>query len=200
MKLVFATNNLHKIKEIQSLLHNSFQILSLADIGFTGEIPEDCSTLEGNASQKAWFIYQRYGFNSFADDTGLEVEALDGEPGVLSARYAGAGKNFDDNITKLLDVMSEINNRNARFRTVISLVIDQQEMQFEGIVRGGILRERRGHQGFGYDPVFRPEGSNLTFAEMDLEEKNKISHRGRAFHQMVSYLLGNPGFKAVMKA
>lgn len=189
MELVFATNNIHKINEIRSLLNDSFKILSLAEIGFTGEIPEDSSTLEGNASQKAWFIRHKFGINCFADDTGLEVEALNGEPGVYSARYAGAGRSFSDNMTKLLEKMSEINHRNARFRTVISLVTGDQEIQFEGVVRGEILRERRGIQGFGYDPVFRPEGCELTFAEMDLEQKNKISHRGRAFNQMVSYLL-----------
>lgn len=189
MELVFATNNIHKINEIRSLLSDSFKILSLAEIGFTGEIPEDSSTLEGNASQKAWFIRNKFGIDCFADDTGLEVDALNGEPGVYSARYAGAGRSFGDNMTKLLEKMSEINNRNARFRTVISLVTGDQEIQFEGVVRGEILRERRGIQGFGYDPVFRPEGCELTFAEMDLEQKNKISHRGRAFNQMVSYLL-----------
>lgn len=190
MELVFATNNIHKINEIRSLLSDSFKILSLAEIGFTGEIPEDSSTLEGNASQKAWFIRNKFGIDCFADDTGLEVDALNGEPGVYSARYAGAGRSFGDNMTKLLEKMSEINNRNARFRTVISLVTGDQEIQFEGVVRGEILRERRGMQGFGYDPVFRPEGCELTFAEMDLEQKNKISHRGRAFNQMVGYLLG----------
>lgn len=189
MELVFATNNIHKINEIRSLLSDSFKILSLAEIGFTGEIPEDSSTLEGNASQKAWFIRNKFGIDCFADDTGLEVDALNGEPGVYSARYAGAGRSFGDNMTKLLEKMSEINHRNARFRTVISLVTGDQEIQFEGVVRGEILRERRGIQGFGYDPVFRPEGCELTFAEMDLEQKNKISHRGRAFNQMVSYLL-----------
>ncbi len=200
MELAFATNNLHKINEISSLLNNSFRILSLDEIGFAGEIPEDCSTLEGNASQKAWFIHHKYQLNCFADDTGLEVDALNGEPGVYSARYAGSGRSFDDNMTKLLEKMTKINDRNARFRTVISLVIDHRELQFEGIVRGEILRERRGSQGFGYDPIFRPEGYDLSFAEMNLEEKNKISHRGRAFNKMVSYLLGYPGVVAGWKA
>jgi XTP/dITP diphosphohydrolase len=188
MVLVFATNNPHKLKEIRSMLNDRFRILSLEETGCTEEIPEDQPTLQGNASRKAFYIYNQYGYNCFADDTGLEVEALDGAPGVVSARYAGPEKNANDNTRKLLENLSEINNRRARFRTVISLVIDGTETQFEGIVTGIILREKRGNKGFGYDPVFLPDGSKLSFAEMDLEIKNNISHRGIAFEKLVKFL------------
>jgi len=189
MQLVFATHNRYKLHEIRSMLNDRFRVISLDDIGCLEEIPETQSTLEGNASQKTRYLYGRFHCNCFADDTGLEVEALGGEPGVISARYAGPGKNFDDNIVKLLEKLTEIKNRRARFRTVISLLIDGQEKQFEGIVRGEILKEKRGNGGFGYDPVFLPDGKNLTFAEMSLEEKNKISHRGKAFEKLAEYLL-----------
>jgi XTP/dITP diphosphohydrolase len=188
MELVFATNNHHKITEITELLNHRFIVRSLEDIGCVEEIPEEQPTLEGNASQKAQFIYSRFGLNCFADDTGLEVEALGGEPGVLSARYAGPGKNPEDNIRKLLDNLSEIKNRNARFRTVISLVMDGKETLFEGIAEGTILYEKKGRKGFGYDPVFCPKGYTCSFAEMDLETKNKISHRGIAFEKLVRFL------------
>jgi XTP/dITP diphosphohydrolase len=188
MELVFATNNQHKLAEIKKLLQNRFIIKSLDDIGCRQEIPEDQPTLEGNALQKAMFVYRHFGLNCFADDTGLEVEALNGEPGVLSARYAGAENNADNNIRKLLDTMAEIKNRNARFRTLISLVIDGNATFFEGMVKGTILYEKRGQKGFGYDPVFCPEGSTFTFAEIDLATKNKISHRGLAFEKLVSFL------------
>jgi XTP/dITP diphosphohydrolase len=188
MELVFATNNQHKLAEIKKLLQNRFIIKNLDDIGCRQEIPEEQPTLEGNALQKAMFIYRHFGMNCFADDTGLEVEALNGEPGVLSARYAGPENNADNNIRKLLDKMAEIKNRNARFRTVISLVIDGNATLFEGMVKGTILYEKRGHKGFGYDPVFCPEGSTFTFAEMDLATKNKISHRSIAFEKLVSFL------------
>lgn len=188
MKLVFATNNQHKLKELQAILGNRFQLLSLKDIGCDEEIPEEQPTLEGNASQKSHFIYEKYGYSCFADDTGLEIEGLDGEPGVYSARYAGEEKNANANMDKVLNKMTKIKNRNARFRTVISLIIDGNEIQFEGIVDGEILMEKRGDSGFGYDPIFRPQGFQQTFAEMNLTDKNKISHRGRAVEKLVQYL------------
>ncbi len=175
------------------MLGDRFRIKSLMEIGCEDEIPEDQPTLEGNASQKAFYLYNKYGYDCFADDTGLEVEALNGEPGVISARYAGSDKNPEENTKKLLEKMAEINNRHARFRTVISLVIKGNEILFEGIVNGVILLEKRGFQGFGYDPVFRPEGSEYSFAEMSMEEKNKISHRGRAVRKLVEYLKNHPG-------
>ena len=189
MKLVFATNNAHKVNEIQKLLGDSIHLLSLSDIGCQDDIPEDHATLEGNASQKSFFIYQKYGVNCFADDTGLEIEALNGEPGVYSARYAGEERNADNNMNLVLDKLSIIKNRKARFRTVISLVIDGHETQFEGVVEGCILEEKRGVTGFGYDPIFQPEESDLSFAQMSLEEKNKISHRGRAVQKLVEYII-----------
>lgn len=188
MKLVFATNNQHKLHEIKHLLDDSIELLSLNDIGCYDDIPEDMDTLEGNAGQKSFFVYNKYGVNCFADDTGLEIEALNGEPGVYSARYAGEAKNPENNMNLVLDKLSIINNRRARFRTVISLVINGHETQFEGIVDGHILKEKRGKTGFGYDPIFQPDESNLSFAQMSLEEKNKISHRGRAVQKLVEYL------------
>jgi len=188
MKLVFATNNEHKLKELQELLGDDFQLLSLHDIGCMEEIPEEQDTLEGNASQKAFFVYNKFGYPCFADDTGLEIEALHNEPGVYSARYAGGDKNPEANIDKVLQKLAKIKNRRARFRTVISLIVGGKETQFEGIVNGTILKERRGKKGFGYDPVFLPEGYEQTFAEMDLPLKNKISHRGRAVEKLVRYL------------
>jgi len=188
MELVFATNNQHKLKELQAILGNEFQLLSLNDIGCNEEIPEEQTTLEGNASQKSFFIYERYGYNCFADDTGLEIEALNGEPGVYSARYAGEEKSAEANMNKVLVKMAKINTRNARFRTVISLILNGEEQLFEGIVEGKILTEKKGDSGFGYDPIFQPNGFDLTFAEMDLSDKNKISHRGRAVKKLVEYL------------
>ncbi|HPX07079.1 MAG TPA: non-canonical purine NTP diphosphatase [Tenuifilaceae bacterium] len=187
-KLVFATNNLHKLQEVKPLLANKFNLLSLADIGFTEEIPEDFDTLELNASQKAWHIYNRFGIDCFADDTGLEVDALNGAPGVYSARYAGEQKNPQDNIVKLLAELNGVGNRKARFRTVISLVIGGNETLFEGVVEGVILTEKHGEAGFGYDPIFMPDGYNVSFAQMELDEKNAISHRGRAVSKLVSFL------------
>lgn len=192
MELVFATNNPHKLHEIRGLLNNRFRILSLQDIGCYEEIPEEGATLEENASQKARFLTDHYGCDCFADDTGLEVEALGGEPGVFSARYAGPGKSAADNVEKLLKILAEINHRRARFRTVISLIINGKKQQFEGVVEGEILYEKRGTGGFGYDPIFRPFGSDRTFAEMDLEAKNLISHRGRAFEKMAETLCSQP--------
>jgi len=188
MELVFATNNTHKLEELQAIIGNRIKLLSLKDIGSNEEIPEDQVTLEGNASQKAFYIYNKYGYNCFADDTGLEIEALNGEPGVYSARYAGEEKSADANMDKVLAGLLKIKNRNARFRTVISLVIDGIEKQFEGIVEGTILNEKRGISGFGYDPIFQPTGFSKTFAEMNLTDKNKISHRGRAVEKLVLYL------------
>lgn len=188
MKLVFATNNRHKLEELQAILGNCFELLSLQDIGCYDDIPEEQPTLEGNARQKAYYVYDKFGVNCFADDTGLEIDALNGEPGVYSARYAGEGKSFDDNMNMVLAKMANIDKRNARFRTVISLVINHEEKQFEGTVEGEILTEKRGSAGFGYDPIFQPKGFNLTFAEMDIEAKNKISHRGMAIRKLVQYL------------
>lgn len=189
MKLVFATNNSHKIHEVTKLVGDKIEILSLRDIGCMEDPPEEQLTLEGNASQKAFYIFKKYGWNCFADDTGLEVEALCGEPGVFSARYAGDAKDSNANIDKLLSKMDKINDREARFRTVISLIINGVETLFEGEVHGKILRERRGSSGFGYDPVFQPDESIFSFAEMPLDEKNRISHRARATLKLVDFLL-----------
>jgi XTP/dITP diphosphohydrolase len=188
MKLIFATNNDHKLKEISHLLGNNFQLLNLHDINCTEEIPEPFETIEENASAKAWYIFKKYGHNGFADDTGLEIQALNGAPGVYSARYAGKHKDFEANIQKVLSEMNGISNRRARFKTIISLVIDGNEKQFEGIVNGTIIYEKRGLEGFGYDPVFIPEGFTKTYAEMSLETKNHMSHRAIAFTKLVDYL------------
>lgn len=189
MKLVFATNNAHKLQEIQLLLGDSIELLCLNDINCTDEIPENQETLEGNAAEKAFYIFNKYQLNCFADDTGLEIEALNGEPGVYSARYAGPERSAELNMNLVLAKMAKIKNRNARFRTVISLVIDGREIQFEGVVEGQILEEKRGQTGFGYDPIFKPVESNSSFAEMTMDEKNKISHRGRAVQKLVDYLI-----------
>lgn len=188
MELVFATNNRHKLEEIQAKAGDQFKILSLADIGCSEEIPEDQPTLEGNAGQKSFFIYNKFGYDCFSDDTGLEIEALGGEPGVYSARYAGEEKSAEANMEKVLQKLSKINHRKARFRTVVSLVIGGNEFQFEGIVDGEILREKRGDSGFGYDPIFKPAGFETSFAEMNLADKNKISHRARAVEKLIGYL------------
>ncbi|MBN2637221.1 MAG: non-canonical purine NTP diphosphatase [Prolixibacteraceae bacterium] len=188
MELVFATNNNHKLRELQLILGKEIQLLNLNDIGCKEEIPEEQPTLEGNARQKSRYIYEKYRRNCFADDTGLEIEALSGEPGVYSARYAGEDKNANSNMNKVLLKMQNITNRKARFRTVISLIINGNETQFEGIVNGEIITEKKGDKGFGYDPIFKPDGYNVTFAEMDINEKNKISHRGRAVEKLVQHL------------
>ncbi len=188
-KLVFATNNAHKLEEIKSILGDKVEILSLADIDCHADIPETADTLEGNARQKAMYVYTHYGMDCFADDTGLEVDALGGAPGVHSARYASEkGHDSQANMEKLLREMEEKNDRKAQFRTIISLIEKGEEKQFEGIVRGEILRERKGNAGFGYDPVFRPEGYDKTFAELGNEIKNKISHRARAVAALCEYL------------
>lgn len=188
MKLVFATNNKHKLAEVNKILGSQFEIVGLKDIGCNEDIPETADTLEGNASQKSKYIYEKYGVDCFADDTGLEVEALNMEPGVYSARYAGPQRNAEDNMKKLLLNLDEINNRKARFRTVISLILNGHEYLFEGIANGEILRAKQGEEGFGYDPIFQPEGYSVSFAEMDTNEKNKISHRGRAVTKLIEYL------------
>ncbi len=193
MKLVFATNNENKLKEIQNILGNDFSILSLKDIQCNEEITEDHDTLEENASQKAWYIFNKYKVNCFADDTGLEVDILNGEPGVLSARYAGANRSFEDNMNKLLENLTDKNNRKARFRTIVSLIVDGKEIQFEGICDGDILAEKRGEEGFGYDPIFQPKNYNISFAEMDMDLKNEISHRGKAVKKFINYLKTIPG-------
>lgn len=187
-ELIFATNNLHKLTEIQSIIGDNFKLKSLQQIGCTEDIPETAPTLEGNALLKAQYIYDRFGKNCFADDTGLEIEALNGRPGVFSARYATNGHDFEANIDKVLEELSWTTNRKARFRTVIALILDGAVHYFEGIVNGEIIAERKGVKGFGYDPVFLPDGYTLTFAEMPLEEKNKISHRARAVNQLVNFL------------
>lgn len=189
MKLVFATNNQHKLQEISQLLGNSIELLSLNDINCTDEVPENQETLEGNAAEKSFYIFNKFGYNCFADDTGLEIEALNGEPGVYSARYAGEDKIAQNNMDLVLNKLTKIKNRKARFRTVISLVIDGRETQFEGIVEGRILEEKKGTGGFGYDPIFQPDESEHCFAEMSMADKNKISHRGRAVQKLVEYLI-----------
>jgi XTP/dITP diphosphohydrolase len=187
-ELIFATNNQHKITEVQSLIGDHFILKSLLQIGCSEDIPETAPTLEGNALLKAEFVYNAFGKNCFADDTGLEIEALDGRPGVFSARYASDGHDFEVNIDKVLLELTGKINRKARFRTVIALILDGTVHYFEGIVNGEIITERRGIKGFGYDPVFLPEGYTDTFAEMPLSEKNKISHRARATNKLVDFL------------
>jgi XTP/dITP diphosphohydrolase len=188
MKLVFATNNLNKLKEVQEMLPNSIQLLSLKDIHCFDEVDETETTLEGNAQLKADYITQKFGFNCFADDTGLEVESLDGKPGVYSARFAGEPSNSENNMQKLLVDLETKSNRKAQFRTAVSLNINENKFLFEGICKGEILRSKQGEKGFGYDPVFKPEGFEKSFAEMTSEEKNKISHRGIAIQKLVEFL------------
>lgn len=188
MKIIFASNNLHKIREINSILGNSFTLLSLRDVNIFEDIPEDEPLIEGNALAKARYVFNATGLDVFADDTGLEIEALDGQPGVHSARFAGAGKDSAANIEKVLGLLGNNKNRKARFKTVIALILDKQEYLFEGIVTGKIIDEKRGVEGFGYDPVFIPDGKTKTFAEMDLVEKNSISHRARAFEKLRGFL------------
>lgn len=188
MKLVFATNNKNKLHEIQKLVGKQFEIVSLSEINCTEEIPETSPTIEGNATQKARYIYDKYNVNCFADDTGLEIEALNGEPGVYSARYAGPECSPNDNMEKVLGQMKDTDNRDAKFRTVISLIIDGKETQFCGEVMGQILRDKKGEKGFGYDPIFMPDGYTESFAELPLDVKNKISHRGRATQKLIEYL------------
>ena len=188
MDLCFATNNAHKVQEINQLLGDTFRVHSLADIGCTEELPENQTTLAGNSEEKATYVHEHYRVNCFADDTGLEVDALQGQPGVYSARYAGPQRNSEDNMQLLLNELADQPNRAAQFRTVITLWLDDQMHQFEGVVRGTITAQRSGSQGFGYDPIFVPEGSTRSFAEMSAEEKNQISHRGRAIRQLIQFL------------
>jgi XTP/dITP diphosphohydrolase len=188
MKLIFATNNKHKVEEIQAAIGHLLQVISLQEAGIDIDIPEPHATLEANATEKSRTIHQLTGENCFSEDTGLEVEALNGEPGVKSARYAGDGRDFDQNIDKLLLKLAASTNRKARFRTVISLVWEEQEYYFEGICEGEILTARRGALGFGYDPVFLPSGSSSTFAEMTVAEKNRYSHRRKAADKLVLFL------------
>jgi len=188
LKLVFATNNLHKLKEVQEMLSNSIEVLSLKDIGCFEDIEETESTLEGNAKLKADYITEKYGFDCFADDTGLEVEALDGKPVVYSARYAGEHGNAEKNMEKLLNELQNKSNRKAKFRTIIALNLRNKQYLFEGICEGEILNEKTGVKGFGYDPIFKPSNASCSFAEMNSEEKNIISHRGIAIQELVQFL------------
>lgn len=188
MKIVFATNNTHKLEEIRRMLRGSHQIVSLAEIGCHEDIPEEQDTLEGNALQKARYIKQHYGYDCFADDTGLEIDALGGRPGVYSARYAGEAKDSEANMRKVLAEMQGHSDRRARFRTVIALILSNEEHLFEGKVEGEILTARQGSAGFGYDPVFRPNGYDRSFAEMDPDTKNSISHRGEATRKLAAFL------------
>ena len=188
MKLVFATNNLHKLKEVQEMLSNTIELLSLKDIGCFEDIEETESTLEGNAKLKADYITEKYGFDCFADDTGLEVEALDGDPGVYSARFAGEHGNAEKNMEKLLIELQNKSSRKAKFRTIIALNLRNKQYLFEGICEGEILNEKSGVKGFGYDPIFKPKNASSSFAEMNSEEKNIISHRGIAIQELVQFL------------
>jgi len=187
-KIIFATNNLHKLSEVRALLGSVFEVVSLKELGFEGDIPETGTTLAENASQKSYYIYERYGLDCFADDTGLEVDALDGAPGVYSARYAGEHASYEENVIKLLQELEGKTNRTARFKTVVSLILDGEEFQFEGRVEGRILTQRSGSSGFGYDPVFQPKGYSESFAEMPSDLKNRISHRGRAMQKLFVFL------------
>ena len=188
MQLVFATNNPNKLKEVQSLMPRHITLLSLADISCLEDLPETQDTIKGNAVQKAEYVKTHYGYDCFADDTGLEVEALNGAPGVYSARYAGEQCNPNDNIDKLLKALDNQNNRTAQFKTVIALYLNNELKVFTGICGGEIAKTKHGDNGFGYDPIFRPEGYAKTFAELSLKEKNAISHRGKAIHQLYFFL------------
>lgn len=190
MRIVFATNNSHKLDEIRNILGSSFEVMSLNELGCHDDIPETGTTLEENARQKAQYIYDKYHCNVFADDTGLEVDALGGKPGVYSARYAGGeGHDSEANMTKLLKNLEGETNRKAQFRTVIALILDGKTSLFDGIVKGEIIKERRGGEGFGYDPIFQPEGYDKTFAELGNDIKNTISHRAKAVKALAEYLL-----------
>ncbi len=189
MKIVFATNNKNKVKEVKALLPDHIEILSLEDIGCKDEIVEDADTIEGNARIKADYITEKYGYDCFADDTGLEVDALNGAPGVYAARYAGNEATYEDNVQKMLREMKDKTNRKARFITVVALNLQGKQYLFKGVCEGKILEENRGDAGFGYDPIFQPEGFKRSFAEMDLEEKGKVSHRGKAIKELITFLL-----------
>jgi XTP/dITP diphosphohydrolase len=187
-KIIFATNNQFKFKEVNSILSTKFSLISLLDLDFNDELPEIYNSIKANAEGKALYIYKKFNMDCFADDTGLEIEALKGEPGVYSARYAGDNCNFEANIEKVLKNLAGITNRKAKFTTVISLVEKGDITNFEGVIHGAITIEKRGKHGFGYDPIFEPDGYSLTFAEMKPEEKNKISHRARAINKLADYL------------
>lgn len=189
-ELVFATNNANKLKEIRAVLGDKVNVISLQELGVNEDIPETRNTLEGNALQKAEFVIDRHDVACFADDTGLEITALDGRPGVFSARYAGPACSADDNMAKVLAELEGESDRSARFRTVIALIMDGQEHLFEGTVEGQIIAERTGDEGFGYDPIFRPDGHERTFAQMDMETKNGISHRGKAVAKLAAFIAG----------
>jgi XTP/dITP diphosphohydrolase len=189
MKLVFATNNLNKLKEVQEILSNTIEIVSLKDINCFDEVDETETTLEGNAKLKADYITQKFGYNCFADDTGVEVESLDGKPGVYSARYAGEPVNSENNMQKLLTELKGKENRKAQFRTAVCLNLNGEQYVFEGTCKGEILTEKQGTEGFGYDPIFKPVGFSESFANMNSEDKNKISHRGIAIQQLIDFLL-----------
>lgn len=188
MKLVFATNNQNKVKEVQSLLPSHITILSLKDIGCEEDIPETQPTIEGNAIQKAQYIKEHYGYDCFADDTGLEVHALNGEPGVFSARYAGSKRNADDNMNKLLHNLEDKEDRSAHFKTVVALILNGEQHTFTGICEGTIIKEKKGDKGFGYDPIFMANDFSETFAEISLAEKNRVGHRGKAVQKLIDFL------------
>ena len=188
IQLVFATQNQNKAKEIQAILPDGYKVLTLSDINCHDDIPETASTLEGNSELKADYIFKKYNINCFADDTGLEIEALNNEPGVYSARYAGNQKNSEDNMNLVLEKLGNNTNRQARFRTSICLILNGSKHFFEGVVDGKITTEKQGQKGFGYDPIFLPNGADETFAEMDLAQKNKMSHRARAIQEMIQFL------------
>lgn len=192
MELIFSTQNQNKAKEIQKLVPQGVVIKTLQDINCNDDIPETQNTLQGNALQKARYVNEKFGVNCFADDTGLEIESLNMEPGVYSARYAGPERSDDKNMDKVLSGLAASNNRKARFRTAVALIIDGEEHLFEGIVEGEIRTEKSGDQGFGYDPIFEPENAGKTFAEMSMEEKNSMSHRARAFAKMIDFLASYP--------
>ena len=187
MKLVFATHNLNKFKEVQSLLPDTIELVSLTDIGCHDDIPETAATIEGNALLKVRYIKDNYGLDCFADDTGLEVKALNNAPGVYSARYAGPDASAENNINMLLENMTGIQDRSARFKTIIALSFKGEDILFEGICQGSIITQKRGAKGFGYDPIFLPDGKNQTFAEMTLKEKSTIGHRGKAMQKLITY-------------
>ncbi|MAU63545.1 MAG: non-canonical purine NTP pyrophosphatase, RdgB/HAM1 family [Flavobacteriaceae bacterium] len=188
MKLIFASRNKNKFYEIEKMIPNKFQLGNLSDLNFFEEIPENEDSIEGNAAFKANFIHSKFNVNVFADDTGLEVEVLNGKPGVHSARFAGIACNADKNINKLIHELKEEENRKARFKTIIALVIDNKFYQFEGIINGEILKSKKGNNGFGYDPIFKPDGYKESFAELPIETKNKISHRAIAISKLIHFL------------
>ena len=188
MKIVFATNNLNKLREIKALMPSNIEIVGLSDIGCSEEIPETGATLEANAFQKANYVKEHYGYDCFSDDSGLEIESLNGEPGVYSARYAGPEKNAQANMTKILNQLKGVKNRNAQFRTVIALILEGEKILFEGKAIGTISEKEQGEEGFGYDPIFIPENETRSFAQMTMKEKGEISHRGKAVRKLISFL------------